>query len=100
MAEQHWTIAKLRTRRDDILAVAERNGAFNVRVVGSLARGESRADSDVDFLVSFEAGSSVFDQVGLWLDLQDLLGCDVDLLTDHAEAGRVTQQARQEAIPL
>ena len=93
------TLEQLRARRDEIIAVAEQNGAYDVRVFGSVARGED-APSDVDFLVSFRKGSSIFDQVGLWLDLQDLLGCEVDLLTDHPEAGKITDMARKEAISL
>jgi uncharacterized protein len=95
-----WTIDELRARRDDIIAAAEHNRAFNVRVFGSLARGDNRADSDIDFLVTFQPGSSIFDQVGLWLDLRDLLGCQVDLLTDHPEAGGITDAARAEAVTL
>lgn len=96
----HLNLDDLRTRRDEILAVARQHGASNVRVFGSVARGDATPSSDIDFLVSFQPGSSIFDQVALWLDLQDLLGCQIDLLTDHAEAGHVTAAARQEAIPL
>lgn len=99
-AQKSWTIDDLRTRRDEILAVAKQNGAFNVRVFGSVARGDNQATGDLDILVTFEEGSSIFNQVGLWLDLQDLLGCEVDLLTDHPDAGHITQIARNEAIPL
>lgn len=94
------TLAALRVRRDAILALAEQHGAYNVRVFGSVARGNAAPDSDIDFLVTFQPGSSIFNQVGLWLDLQDLLGCEVDLLTDHAEAGKVTAAVRAEAVPL
>jgi uncharacterized protein len=95
-----WTLEHLRTRRDAILAVAAQNRAFNVRVVGSIAREEAHPGSDVDLLVSFHPGSSIFDQVGLSLDLQELLGCEVDLLTDHPDAEPVTAAARAHAIPL
>ncbi|MDQ7025711.1 MAG: nucleotidyltransferase family protein [Anaerolineae bacterium] len=98
--KQAPTLDNLRARRAEILALAEQNGAYNVRVFGSVARNETTETSDVDLLVSFRDGTSIFDQVGLWLDLQDLLGCDVDLLTDHPEAGRVTKTVRQKAIPL
>jgi hypothetical protein len=94
------TLPLLRARRDEIIAAARRNRAYDVRVFGSVARGESQPGSDVDFLVSFQPGSSIFDQVGLWLDLQGLLGCQVDLLTDHPDAGRATEAARREAVPL
>lgn len=94
------TLEALRARRDEILALAQRHGADNVRLFGSIARGEETSASDVDVLVTFQAGSSIFDQIGLWLDLQDLLGCEVDLLTDHPTAGKVTAAVRTEAIPL
>lgn len=97
---QGVTLAQLRARREEILALARRNGAFDVRVFGSVARGESGTNSDVDFLVTFQPGSSIFDQVGLWLDLKELLGCEVDLLTDHPEAGQITDHVREEAVPL
>ena len=95
-----WTIEKLRAQRATIEELARRNRAFNVRVFGSVARGENHPGSDIDFLVSFQPGSSIFDQVGLWLDLQELLHSEVDLLTDHPEAGQITAVARQEASPL
>ncbi|MDX1991285.1 MAG: nucleotidyltransferase domain-containing protein [bacterium] len=94
------TLEMLRTRRAEIIALAQRNKAFNVRVFGSVARGEAASGSDVDFLVTFQPGSSIFDQIGLWLDLQDFLGCEIDLLADHPEAGSVTAAARAEAVPL
>lgn len=95
-----FTLEALRARREDILTLAQRNRAFNVRVFGSVARGDAAPGSDIDFLVTFQPGSSIFDQIGLWLDLQDLLGCSVDLLTDHPEAGKVTAAVRAEAIAL
>jgi len=72
----------LRTKRDEILRLAAKYGAHNVRVFGSVARGEASSASDVDLLVNMEEGCSLLDLTGLWLDLQDLLGCPVDLLTD------------------
>ncbi|MBZ0309060.1 MAG: nucleotidyltransferase domain-containing protein, partial [Anaerolineae bacterium] len=72
------TLEELRARRQEIIAAAQRNKAFNVRVFGSVARGEAAPGSDIDFLVTFQPGSSIFDQIGLWLDLQDLLGREVD----------------------
>lgn len=94
------TLETLRAQRAAILALARKHGAYDVRVFGSVARGDSAPGSDVDFLVRFEVGSSIFDQVGLWLDLQTLLGCEVDLLTDHPNAGSVTAAVRSEAVAL
>jgi hypothetical protein len=76
------TLAELRARRAEIMALAARHGAYNVRVFGSVARGEAGTESDVDFLVTFQTGASLFDQSALWQDLQDLLGCEVNLLSE------------------
>ena len=69
----------LKPRRDEILRIAALYGAFNLRVFGSVARGEARPDSDVDFLVEMEAGRSLFDLGGLLADLETLLGRKVDV---------------------
>ena len=96
------TLAELRTHREDIMQLAERHGAFNVRVVGSVARGEATESSDIDLLVSTREGVSMFDLVGLWLDLQDLLGRDISLITDddHPRQERFMQRVRKDAVPL
>jgi hypothetical protein len=77
------TLESLRIRREEIIALAEKHGAYNVRVFGSVARGERGVESDVDFLVSFRSGASLFDLSGFWQDLQELLGCPVDVVEDH-----------------
>jgi len=96
------TLAELRTHRDAILRLAEQYGAFNVRVFGSVARGEANVESDIDLLISAREGVSMFDLVGLWLDLQDLLGRDISLVTDdpHPRQERFLQRARKDAVPL
>ncbi len=71
----------LQAHREQILEVARRHHAVNVRVFGSVARGESTATSDIDFLVDFEVGSSLFDVLHLTDDLRDLLGCEVDVVS-------------------
>lgn len=81
-AKKPITLADLRAKRDDILRLAEARGVYNVRVFGSVARGEATANSDVDLLVSAKSHLDMFDLVGLWLDLQELLVCDVSLVTD------------------
>ena len=68
--------------REEILRIAAQHGARNVRVFGSVARGDDRADSDVDLLVEMEDDRSLLDLVGLEQDLEDLLRRDVDVLTD------------------
>lgn len=74
------TIQQLRRRRPEILALARRHGASSLRVFGSVARGDTQASSDVDFLVEFEHGRSLFDQVHLIDDLAELLGTPVDVV--------------------
>jgi uncharacterized protein len=68
----------LRTHREEIITLARRNKAFNVRVFGSVARGDARPDSDLDLLVEFETDASLYDLSALRLALIDLLGCEVD----------------------
>ena len=71
---------RLRERHAELLAAAARRGASNLRVFGSVARGDDLAGSDVDFLVDFEASRSLVDVAGLILDLQAILGVPVDVV--------------------
>lgn len=75
---------ELHHRRDDVLRIAATHGARNVRVFGSVVRGDAGPHSDVDFLVNMEPGRSLFDIVDLKLDLEDLLGCSVDIVTESS----------------
>jgi predicted nucleotidyltransferase len=90
----------LQSHRNDILSLAERHGARNVRVFGSVVRGDARPDSDVDILVDMEPGRSLFDLGGLLYDLQSLLGVDVDVVTEKGLRPRIRAQVMQEAVPL
>jgi len=87
-------------KRDQIRELARKYGADQVRVFGSVARGEARPDSYVDLLVRFPSDRSIFDLVGLWLDLTDLLGREVDLSTDESLKDYVRPQALKDAVPL
>lgn len=69
-------------KREDVLRLAEQYGAHNVRIFGSVARGEDDEQSDIDLLVDMEPGRSLLDVVGLWQDLQELLECNVDVVTE------------------
>ena len=71
--------------RDAILALASKHGATNVRVFGSVARGEDDETSDIDVLVTMEPGRSLMDMGGLLMDLRDLLGCTVDVISEHRD---------------
>jgi predicted nucleotidyltransferase len=76
------TLDEIRSRyRNRIMAAAEKRGARNVRIFGSVARGDQRYNSDIDFLVDFEPGRSLLDLTGLWLDLEAVLGCKVGVVS-------------------
>jgi hypothetical protein len=90
----------LHTKREDILRVASKRGASNVRVFGSVARGEDDSKSDIDLLVDLEPGRSIFDLGGLLMDLQDLLGHKVDVVTERGLRERIRERVLKEAIPL
>lgn len=86
--------------REQILAAAARHGAGNVRVFGSVARGEADAASDIDFLVDFEPGRSLLDLAALLVDLEDLLGHPVDVVTEPGLKARIRQRVLAEAVPV
>jgi hypothetical protein len=86
--------------REDILATAARYGAYDVRVFGSVARGDTNDASDIDILVNLEPGRSLMDLGGLLYDLQNLLGTEVDIVTEKGLRARIREQVLQEAIPL
>lgn len=90
----------LHTKRDDILRTAKIYGAYNVRVFGSVARGEADAGSDIDLLVDMEKGRSLLDLGGLLVDLQDMLGCDVDVVTEQGLRERIREHVLKEAVAL
>jgi len=90
----------LRTKREDILRIAARYGAYNVRIFGSVARGEADEQSDIDFLMNMEPGRSLFDLGGLLSDLEDLLGCNVDVVTEDGLRDRIRDRVLKEAIAL
>lgn len=90
----------LKAKRTEILDLAARHGARNLRVFGSVARGDARPDSDVDFVVDMEPGRSLLDLGGLLMDLQALLGCRVDVVTERGLKERIRARVLEEAIPL
>jgi predicted nucleotidyltransferase len=91
---------RLREKRDDILRVCAKYGARNVRIFGSLARGEADDQSDIDLVVEFEPERSLLDHAGLWLELQELLGCKVDVVSERGIKPRIRERVLREAIPL
>ena len=90
----------LKEKREDILRIAARHGARNIRVFGSVVRGEAGPDSDVDVLVEFEPGRSLLDHVGLMQDLEDLLGRKVDVVTEKALHWYIRDRVIEQAVPL
>ncbi len=93
-------LQEIRRKRQAILALADRHGAANVRVFGSVARGEAGMESDVDFLVEMRPQHSPWFPSGLRLDLQDLLGWDVDVVTERMLDSDIRPAVLREAIPL
>ena len=90
----------LKIKRDEILRLASHYGARNVRVFGSVARGEAGPDSDVDLLVELEPGRSLLDLSALVLDLEELLGRRVDVLPDSSIYWLLRRRILKEARPL
>ena len=92
--------SQLDEHRQEILTLATRHGAKSIRVFGSVARGEADGQSDVDFLVEMEPGRSLMDMGGLLMDLQELLGCKVDVVSEKGLRPRIRERVLKEAIPL
>ncbi|WP_423223670.1 nucleotidyltransferase family protein [Candidatus Amarolinea aalborgensis] len=90
----------LQNRRNEILRLAAIYGARNIRIFGSVARGDARLDSDIDFLVDMEPGRSLFDLGGLLVALQAALGVEVDVVTEKGLRPRIREQVLREAVPL
>src|SRR5262245_38440068 len=99
-AARSLTLEAVRARRREILAAAARNGATNVRIFGSVARGEAGPKSDLDVLVDLKPGRSLFDLGRLFMDLQELFGRKVDLVTPDSLHWYVRDRILHEAEPL
>lgn len=90
----------VKEKREEILKLAARRGARNVRLFGSLARGEEEAGSDVDLLVEMEEGRSLLDLSHLLQDMEDLLGCPVHVVEPEALHRVIRRRILEEAVPL
>ncbi|HEX6605691.1 MAG TPA: nucleotidyltransferase family protein [Chloroflexia bacterium] len=90
----------LHAKREDILRTAARHGASNVRVFGSVARGEAGPSSDIDFVVELAPDRSLLDQVALLQDLEDLLGRRVDVVEPEGLHWYIRDRVLKEAVPL
>ncbi len=91
---------ELEEKRGEILAIAARHGASDVRVFGSVARGEAGSRSDVDFLVEMAPDRSLLDRIALIQDLEDALGCKVDVVTPGGLHWHIKDRVLEEAVPL
>lgn len=90
----------LHRHRTEVLEVAAKHGATDVRVFGSMARGEANEASDIDLLVRMEPGRSLFDLGALVMDLEDLLGRRVDVVTERGLRPRVRETVLRDAVPV
>lgn len=90
----------IQQKRDEILSIAAKHGAFNVRLFGSVARGEDRPDSDVDLLVEVGPTTSSWFPAGLILDLQEILGRRVEIVTERGLNPFLRERVLSEAVSL
>lgn len=90
----------LKEKRGEILHIASKHGVHSVRVFGSLARGQADATSDIDFLVETEPGRSLLDLGGVQFELEALLGCRVDVVTERGLKARIRERVLKEAVPV
>ncbi len=90
----------LKSRRDEILEIAARHGAHNVRVFGSVARGEADSQSDVDLLVEFKRGTTLLSHAALINELEELLGVKVDVVSERGLRERIRDRVLSEAVAL
>lgn len=94
------TLPDLQAQRPAILALAAKHGARDIRVFGSVARGEADGASDLDLLVDMEPGRSLLDMGGLLMDLRALLSCPVDIVTERGLRPRLRERVLRDSLPL
>ena len=94
------TMELLRKKRNDILQITSKYGAHNVRVFGSVARGETDEDSDIDFLVRLEPGSTLLKHAALIRELENLLDRKVDVISERGLRQRIKNRVLTEAISI
>ncbi len=90
----------LQQNRAAILAIATRYGAHDIRIFGSVARGDATTDSDLDLIVRFDPERSLFDHGGLLMELQDLLGVKVDIISERGMRERFRRHVMKETVAL
>ena len=100
MSQELHTLELVRAKREEIQRIAAKHGARNVRVFGSMARGDARPDSDVDFLIEVGAETSSWFPAGLILDLENLLGRRVEVVTERGLNSLIREDVLREAVPV
>jgi uncharacterized protein len=100
MSQPAGTLNLIQAKREEILQIASKHGVRNIRAFGSFARGDSRADSDVDFLVDAGQSTSSWFPAGLILDLENLLGRHVDVVTERGLNARIRDGVLRETVPV
>lgn len=95
-----YTLEQLRRHRDSIQKIGNRYGVRRIQLFGSVVRGDAGPKSDVDFLVDIEPGRSLLDQAGFMQDVEDLLGCPIDVVVEGGVNPRLAARIHHEAEPL
>ncbi len=90
----------IKSRREEIMNIAKKFGAKNVRVFGSVARGEEGPESDIDIIVEMEKGSSLLDIIAIKQDIEELLGREVDVVTEASISPYIRNEVLREAVNL
>lgn len=90
----------LESVREEILKLARKHGATNVRVFGSVARGDAHKASDLDLLVDMEKGRTLFDFIAFWQDVEEFLGTKVDVATENSLSPLIREDVLKEAVPV
>ena len=93
-------LQKIQQKKEEILVVAQQHGIMNIRIFGSVARGDDNLQSDIDLLVDLEKGLTLFDLGGALIQLQDLLGRKVDIVTERGLHWYLREKIMKEAKPL
>ncbi|MEN6326316.1 MAG: nucleotidyltransferase family protein [Syntrophomonas sp.] len=91
---------KIKNRRESIIQIASKYGANNIRIFGSISRGDDNLESDIDLLVNFDEERTLFDLINLKLELEDLLNRKVDLVTERALHPLIHDRVLQEAVQI
>jgi predicted nucleotidyltransferase len=90
----------LQEKRSEIIRIASKHGAYNIRIFGSVVRGEAGPDSDIDFLIDVGHATSSWFPAGLILDLQEILSRPVEVVTEKALNPYIREHVLREAVPL